>query len=183
MAEMVLQYILVHGYSILFLAFVAELLALPIPGETVMGYIGYLSYEGEMNYVAAIVAVYLGVCTGITMAHLLGRKLGYPFFRKYGHYIHLGPEGLDRAADWFDKYGYGLLVIAYFIPGIRHISGYFSGIMKMPFRLFAAPAFIGALLYAGVFITLGRILGPDMIVGIIAALGLLAFCLFKSRKS
>lgn len=194
MKELVIHYILVHGYIILFFAYVAELLALPLPGETILGYVGYLSYQGEINYSAALAVVYLGVCTGITIAYHLGKRLGNPFFHKYGAYIHLGPERFDRASDWFDRYGYRLLIVAYFIPGIRHITGYTSGIMKTPFRLFAVPAYIGAFLYVSVFITLGRFLGPEwdkyhilihkyiIIAGIIAVLALIAYYLFKNRN-
>ena len=194
MKELVFHYILVHGYVILFLAFMAELLALPLPGETIMGYIGYLSYQGKMNYVAAFAAIYLGVCTGITLSYVIGYKLGNPFFHKYGHYIHLGPERFDKAAEWFDRYGYTLIVAAYFIPGIRHVTGYFSGIMKTPFRLFAMYAYTGAFLYVGIFITLGRILGPEwdryqliiheymIIAGIITLLSLTAYYIYRSRN-
>ncbi len=194
MKELVLHYMVAHGYIILFLAFLAELLALPLPGETIMGYIGYLSYQGKMNYAAAFASVYLGVCTGITLSYLIGKKLGNPFFHKYGHYIHLGPERFDRAADWFDRYGYTLILVAYFIPGIRHVTGYFSGTMKTPFRLFAVYAYLGAFLYAGIFITLGRILGPEwdkyqiiiheyiIAAGTIALLSLLAYYIYRSHK-
>ena len=162
MKELVLSYIMQYGYGILFFAFLLELLALPLPGEFILAYVGYLTYENHMNLIASILVVFLGVCTGITISYYLGYKLGKPFFYKYGHYVYLSPKRLDLVSRWFGMYGYIVLVVAFFIPGIRHVTGYFSGITQTPIYKFLIHAYLGAFLYTTVFILLGRVLGPDL---------------------
>lgn len=159
--ELILQYIAQYGYIVLFLAFVLELLALPLPGETIMFFVGFLTIQGKMGYATSILVVWLGVFTGITIAYFLGMKLGSPFFHKYGSYFHLGPQRFDTASHWFEKYGGKVLIVAYFVPGIRHVTGYLFGIMEKPLRRFIFPAYLGAFLYAVIFISLGRILGSE----------------------
>jgi membrane-associated phospholipid phosphatase len=83
-----------------------------------------------------------------------------PFFEKYGKRIHLGPERLHSTSVWFEKYGNKLLVIALFIPGVRHFTGYFSGITRLPFRIYLSFAVLGSLIWVSTFIILGKMLGP-----------------------
>lgn len=126
-----------------------------------MGFVGFLCYQGKMNWFGSILAVSLGLCTGITLAYLLGRKVGHPFFMKYGHYIHMGPEQMDTMEKWFEKYGGKVLIAGFFIPGIRHFTGYFAGIIELPLRVFMTYAYLGAFIFASTFISLGRLLGPE----------------------
>ena len=150
-----------YGYVILFLSLMLELIALPIPGEFLMGYAGVLVFQGKLGWILSIVIAGLGSCTGMTISYWIGYKLGAPFFYKHGHRIHLGPDRLERMSNWFGNYGNKLLVIAYFIPGVRHFTGYFSGITHISFRAFALYAYIGAFIWTGTFISLGKLLGPQ----------------------
>lgn len=159
--ELVFLYLLKYGYIVLFVSFLLELMALPLPGELIMGFVGYLCYQGKMDWFSSIMAVGLGLCSGITIAYYLGRKFGHPFFLKYGHYIRMGPKQMDSLGKWFEKYGNKVLIAGFFIPGIRHFTGYFAGIIELPLRTFMIYAYLGAFIFASTFISLGRILGPN----------------------
>lgn len=150
-----------YGYIILFISLMLELIALPTPGESFMTYCGLLVYEGKLNWIISIIAATSGVIIGITVSYIIGRFCGYNFFKKYGKYIHLGPEKIDKASLWFDKYGNVLMLVGYFIPGFRHITGYFPGVTKMPYKKFALYSYTGALIWTCIFISLGTILGPE----------------------
>ena len=150
-----------YGYLVLFFSLVLELIAFPLPGEVLMGYCGYLVYKGEMNWVLSILVASSGVIVGITISHFLGSTLGVKFFNKYGHYVHLTPERLSKLSSWFDLFGARLLIVAYFIPGVRHLTGYFSGITGIGYKRFAINAYLGALIWTGAFISLGKSLGSN----------------------
>ncbi|GAB6156020.1 hypothetical protein JCM17380_47720 [Desulfosporosinus burensis] len=181
-----------YGYIVLFVALLLELIAFPTPGEALMTYCGFLVFQGKLNLGISIIVATLGVILGITISYFIGRTLGTPFFQKYGSYIHFGPDKLEKTSQWFERYGNGLLVIAYFIPGVRHITGYFSGIAKIPYVKFALNAYIGAFIWTGTFISLGKILGSNwekfhgaikkylIIGGIVLAIVLL--CIYFYRK-
>lgn len=150
-----------YGYIIIFLSLFLELIALPLPGEILMAYCGFLVFQGKLNYILCILCATLGVVCGVTTAYYLGIKLEMKFFENYGKYVHLGPDRLDKISRWFDKFGNKLLVISYFIPGVRHITGYVSGITRISFKKFAVHAYLGAIIWTLTFITLGKTLGSD----------------------
>ncbi|MFF2753265.1 bifunctional DedA family/phosphatase PAP2 family protein [Psychrobacillus sp. NPDC058041] len=149
-----------YGYYVLGISLFLELLALPLPGEVLMTYAGMMVFQGHFSLVVSILTAGIGTSFGMTISYWIGMKLGPSFFEKHGHKIHFGPEKLKKTSVWFERFGVKLLVIAFFIPGIRHITGYFSGITRMPFRTYALYAYIGAFLWVSTFISLGKILGP-----------------------
>ncbi|MFJ8456182.1 VTT domain-containing protein [Bacillus paramycoides] len=149
-----------HSYLILFAVIVLELIAIPISGEFFMSYAGYFVSQGKMNYTFALLIAVVAGGIGITITYWIGRIGGYRLIEKYGKYVHLGPKRYNKAAAWMEQSGSKLLLFAYFIPGVRHFTGYVSGISRMPYRTFVVPAYIGASLWGFCFITLGKILGP-----------------------
>lgn len=158
--EFVKDWIDQYGYIVLFFSLMLELIAFPLPGELLMSYSGFLVSTGRLNWVTSILLAGIGSCVGMTIAYLVGYKLGYPFFQKYGRRIHFGPERLEKVSRWFSKYGNKMLIIGFFIPGVRHLTGYFSGITKISFRTFVLYAYLGAFFWTSTFISLGRVLGP-----------------------
>lgn len=182
------------GYIVLFAALLLELIALPLPGEVLMSYTGFLIYQGNLNWLASILIGGTGASLGMTLSYWIGFKLGKPFFEKYGHRFHMGPDKIEKTSYWFTKHGNKLLFIAYFIPGVRHITGYFSGITRLPFRTFSLFAYSGAFIWVTVFITIGKILGPQwehfhnsikkylLIGSIVAVIIAILFYLFKKYK-
>ncbi|SEB54084.1 VTT domain-containing protein [Paenibacillus sp. GP183] len=150
-----------HGYLILFLSLFLELLALPLPGELMMGSAGVMVFQGKLSWLGIILAGGAGVSLGMTVSYVIGYRLGLPFFEKYGKYIHFGPDKIERTSVWFEKHGNKLLIAAYYIPGVRHFTGYFSGVTRLSFRSYAIYAYSGAFLWVAVFVTIGKLLGPQ----------------------
>ena len=187
-------YIDQYGYIVLFVALLLELIAFPLPGEVLMSYTGFLVYQGHLNWILSVLIAGIGSCIGMTISYWIGYWLGQPFFEKYGSRFHMGPEQFEKLSLWFTKYGNKLLLIAYFIPGIRHITGYFSGTTRLPFRKYAIFAYTGAFLWVTVFITLGKVLGPQwesfhssikkylIIGGIAATVILIVIYIYKKYK-
>ncbi|TCP24839.1 membrane protein DedA with SNARE-associated domain [Scopulibacillus darangshiensis] len=149
-----------HGYLILFLSLMLELIALPIPTEILMSYAGYLAFNGEMSWTLSMVVGILGSVSGMTIAYIIGLKLGFPFFQKYGRFVHLSPERLNKMSNTFNRYRIPLLLFACFIPGVRHLTGYSAGINRLSFRSFAFFSYLGAAIWVSTFVTLGKVLGP-----------------------
>jgi membrane protein DedA with SNARE-associated domain len=154
-------YIDQFGYIVLFVSLLLEMIAIPLPGEFLMSYSGFLVYQDHLNWTFSILVAGVGTSIGMTISYWIGYRLGIPFFEKYGSRFHMGPDRIEKTARWFSKHGNKLLILACFIPGVRHITGYFSGITRLPFRTYARYAYSGAFLWVTVFITLGKILGPQ----------------------
>lgn len=150
-----------YGYIAVLISLVLELIAFPLPGEALMTYCGYVVYMNKMGYLLSIIVATSGAIIGITISYFIGRALEIRLIEKYGCYIHLNKNRMDKISTWYQKYGGILLIVAYFIPGIRHITGYFSGMTKVSYKKFAISAYLGALIWTTTFISLGRVLGAN----------------------
>lgn len=150
-----------YGYFTLYFALALELIALPTPGEMLMTYCGYLVYEGKLSYFPSILAAAAGAITGISISYFLGYTLGHEFFERYGRFFHITEDRLEKISKSFEVYGSKLLIVAYYIPGVRHLTGYFSGITRINYKKFAANAYAGAFIWAASFITIGKVLGSN----------------------
>ena len=159
--EMLFKLLTEHVYVILFLSLILEFAALPLPGETMMVVAGVMAYNNHGSYLGMIIASALGTVIGMQFSYEVGRRLGTKAVDKYGMYIGLTPYRMTKAAEFFNKFGNIVIVIAYFLPGVRHILGYFSGISRIDAKKFHIYSTIGGVFWVVVFITLGYILGPS----------------------
>ncbi|WEK53194.1 MAG: DedA family protein [Candidatus Cohnella colombiensis] len=168
-----------YGYEVLFLGLLLEYVALPFPGETTMLYAGYLSYEGVIRAWPAFVCAFAGTTIGMTITYFVGRTAGSPFLEKYGKWVFITPAKMEKTRHWFERYGKLLVFIGYFIPGVRHVTGYFSGIIGYSYRSFAIYAYTGALFWCGLFIFLGNHFGSqwDTVLKWLHKLGWQAFAI------
>ncbi|TGA99394.1 hypothetical protein E4665_03425 [Sporolactobacillus shoreae] len=183
-----------YGYITVFLSLMLELILIPIPNEALLSYVGILSFHGKMNLVFSLLSAGAGGMVGVTVSYWIGYKLGAPFFRKFGHYIHMGPEKMERLSKWYGRYGKVLLIFSYFVPGIRHVASIISGVIRLPFRSFALFSYIGVFLWTGTFISLGYLLGPEwdkyqgiikrwlVVASIIIGIFVLGYIIFKANR-
>ena len=159
--EMLFKLLTEHVYVILFVSLILEFAALPLPGETMMVLAGVMAYNNHGSYIGMIIASALGTVMGMQFSYEIGRRLGTKAVDKYGMYIGLTPYRMTKAAEFFNKFGNIVIVIAYFLPGVRHILGYFSGISRIDAKKFHIYSTIGGVFWVVVFITLGYVLGPS----------------------
>jgi membrane protein DedA with SNARE-associated domain len=148
-----------YGYAGLFAGLLLGILGLPIPDETLLVFCGYLIYRGRLDFTIAFFAGFAGSLCGITLSFYLGRSVGRKVVHRYGKYIRLTPEHLDRVDRWFDRIGAWSLSIGYFIPGIRHFTALVAGMGHMRYLTFALFAYSGAAVWVALFLTLGYVFG------------------------
>jgi membrane protein DedA with SNARE-associated domain len=151
-----------YGYWVLFTGLCTESLALPFPGELAMAFSGHMVYLGKFNLGFVLLCAFLGATLGTTITYFLGKKLGLPFFEKYGKFFFMHPKTLLKLKKWFGKYGNKLLLVSYFIPGLRHFTGYFSGILGIRLRTFLFFNHLGAFLWIFTYVMLGNIFGAQL---------------------
>ena len=159
MQQQVLAWITQYGYLAIFSLLVLGIVGLPVPDETLLTFTGYLVYRGHMWFGGAFLAAFLGSTCGITLSYTLGRTFGLTLIHRYGRYLRITEEHVEKAHAWFRKAGHWSLTIGYFIPGVRHFTAYAAGMSDLEWPTFAAFAYSGAALWAGTFIGLGYLLG------------------------
>ncbi|MGS5019795.1 DedA family protein [Paenibacillus sp. JJ1683] len=87
---------------------------------------------------------------------MIGYKAGMHVIERYGHWLFLKQELVEKTHRYYDKYGGPLLLVSFFIPGVRQFIGYFIGeqwpnmfsIIEQYLKFF----FIGVAFLAGVWV-------------------------------
>jgi len=152
-----------YGYVAIFGLLMIGIFGLPVPDETLLTLSGYLAFKGDLSLIPTMVVVYAGTITGITLSYVLGRLVDYALLEKYGGYLHLTPERLHRAQNWFDRFGKWFLLFGYFLPGFRHVTAILAGVSKLRPVVFACFAYLGAFCWSLTFLFLGYFLGKDWV--------------------
>lgn len=151
-------FLMKHGYVGIFFALALGVLGVPIPDEVLMTYAGYAVSRGVLHMPYTILSAFLGASVGISISYFIGLKWGLPLLIKVGPYIHISPKKIESTQRMFARYGSYLLLVGYFLPGVRHITAYLAGISSMDYRRFAVFAYAGALIWSMTFLLLGRAL-------------------------
>ena len=81
---------------------------------------------------------------------------------RWGKYVFLTPERLDKAEDFFDRQGAKIITIARFIEGLRQANGIIAGITKMHWLRFLAYNALGAALWVGTWVSIGYFAGQHI---------------------
>jgi membrane protein DedA with SNARE-associated domain len=134
----------------------------PVPGETVLILSAVYAGAGRLNI--ALVAL-LGFCgavlgdnIGFAIGHFGGRRLA----ARYGRYIFLTPDRLDRAAAFFDRHGGKIIIVARFVEGLRQANGIIAGTTGMHWARFVVFNAIGAALWVAVWTSVGYFSGSHI---------------------
>ena len=147
--------------GLFFVIFLEEVgVPLPAPGDAAIAYGGYLTTTGAIPYPLAYLAVISGAVLGSACNLTITRKYGRPFIRRYGRYIGLTEEKLNRAEQYFKRWGPWTIIIGRHIPGMRIVISALSGILNVPYRVFTPCVLLSSAIWAAIFLELGRRVGP-----------------------
>lgn len=150
-----------YGYGAIFVLLMLGIVGLPVPDETLLLFVGYLSFNGTLRLEPALATAFFGSACGISLSYAIGRFLGMRTIKKWAPRFHILPSHLARTYAWVERWGKYTLLIAYFIPGIRHVAALVVGASLLPPAVFARFAYTGALLWSGTFIGMGFVAGEE----------------------
>ena len=102
-----------------------------------------------------------GSACGISVSYAIGRIVGPHAVVKFAPLLHIRPAQLAHTYQWMERWGKYVLLIAYFIPGVRHVAALTAGASQLRSSVFARFAYSGALLWSGTFIGLGYVTGAE----------------------
>lgn len=150
-----------YGYVGVFFILLLEMVGIPFPTETTLTISGFEWTQGVFKLVPLLLSAAIGNIVGSTIAYGIGRILGRPVIVRFGRYIGITNERLDKANVTFAKYQGTIVLFGKFIAGIRVLIPYLAGINKMPFVVFTIYNAVSALVWAGLFIIVGRYIGVE----------------------
>ncbi len=151
-----------YGSIALFGFLLLGIVAFPIPEETLMVIAGTLIHKGKLAVLPTLLAAYLGSMCGITISYLLGRMTDKYFLKKYGYLIGLSQSRLEAVHGWIHRFGKLTILFGYFIPGLRHFTGFAVGAAELEYAGFAPFAYGGAIIWASTFLAIGYFLGKGL---------------------
>ena len=102
------------GYLGVALWVAIESVIIPIPSELVLPFAGFLVGEGTAiepltgqpwNVILVTLFGTVGATLGALVAYAIGMFGGRPVIERWGRYVGITPEDLDRADDFFDRHG------------------------------------------------------------------------------
>lgn len=155
------EWITRYGYAGIVLLLMLGIVGLPVPDETLLTFVGYLSFKGDLAFLPSVAAAFLGSSTGISLSYGIGRAAGSQAMTKLGPLLHLSAEHIADGQAWLRRWGRYALIIGYFVPGVRHLVALLAGASNLPLHVFAPFAYCGALLWSATFIAIGYGLGEE----------------------
>ncbi len=121
-----------------------ESACLPLPSEVIMPFAGYLVSKGELNLWLVATAGAIGCNIGSIAAYEVGRHGGRTLVSKYGRYILVSLNDLDRSERFFARYGGLAVLVCRVLPVVRSFIAVPAGIARMPLARFHLYTFLGS---------------------------------------
>ena len=157
-----LEFVLRHGYTLVFLVVLMEQAGLPIPSLPILLAVGALAGAGKMSLPLA-----LGLAV---VASLIADSIWYGLGRLRGHSIlsllcriSLEPDScVRRTENTFAQRGARSLLVAKFIPGLSTVAPPLAGLLRMRLWRFFTWDAAGALLWAGAYAGIGFVFSAEL---------------------
>jgi membrane protein DedA with SNARE-associated domain len=151
-----------YGYLAVAGLVLLEDFGVPVPGETVLILGAVYAGAGRLNIVLVGLLAFVAAVIGDNIGFAVGHFGGRPLVERYGRYIFLTPERLDKATGFFERHGGKIVVVARFIEGLRQANGIIAGISGMHWAKFLGFNAIGAALWVAVWCAIGYLSGSHI---------------------
>jgi membrane protein DedA with SNARE-associated domain len=149
------------GYPGVFLLIMLESTLVPIPSEIVMPFAGYMASQGEFSLPVILIINSVAAVAGSGLCYWIGVVGGKPFLTRYGKYVLVRQHDIEKTEAFFARHGKKTILIARFLPGIRHVISVPAGVARMPLRGFFVQTFLGSTIWGGALILLGYYVGAN----------------------
>jgi len=181
------------GYGGVFVGMMLESTGLPIPSEVIMPFAGYVVWKGGLTLIGITLAGTLGCLAGSLIAYYIGLWGGRPLLERYGKYVLIRKGELDRADEWFKKYGDSAVFISRLLPVVRTFISFPAGIVHMDVKKFSLYTVLGSLPWCFALAYIGVLLGPHWedikglfryldIVVIVGIIALVAYLIYHRER-
>ncbi len=146
----------------------AENIFPPIPSELIMPLAGFTAHtkpESGLTISSVIIAGLLGTMLGTMPWYYLGVWLGEERLRsladRYGKWVGMTGDDLDRANRWFYRHGNVAVFLGRLVPGLRTVISLPAGISRMRLAPFLPYSTLGSGIWISFLTGAGYILGKN----------------------
>jgi membrane protein DedA with SNARE-associated domain len=103
---------------------------------------------GAGAFVVMALAGTLGYLVGAIVGWWIGLRGGRRLLERHGRWLHLGPERLERAERWFDRWGNVGVLIGRLTPLVRSFVSIPAGVFEMRLAPYTVLTLIGSAIWA-----------------------------------
>jgi membrane-associated protein len=132
-----------------------------LPGDSLLVTAGILSAGGFIPLKGLLLPVMLCAFVGDQIGYWIGRSAGAALYRREDSFFFRRSH-LQRAHDFYEKYGGRAVILARFVPIIRTFCPPVAGAAKMPYGRYVAFDIFGSIFWVGAMILGGYTLGHSV---------------------
>lgn len=158
--EVATEFIGSAGVAAVFLLMTLESACIPIPSEAIMLFAGFAVSKGELTLFGIVAAGVLGNLVGSWISYAVG-YLGRLDLLEKNRFIHVNPRHLQKADDWFERYGAVTVFFSRMLPLVRTFISLPAGVARMPFWRFTAYTLAGCIPWVLALALLGKGVGSN----------------------
>jgi undecaprenyl-diphosphatase len=162
MHRTIAQLVEAYGYWFLFILVAIESFGVPLPGEAALVSAAAYAALGRLNVWFVIVAAASGAIVGDNAGYWVGRRGGIALVKRYGRHVGLSEAKLDRAHEFFERYGARTVFFGRFIALLRSWAAALAGVASMPYATFTTYNALGGIAWALLFGWLGFAFGRNL---------------------
>jgi len=155
------------GYWVVGLLMTMESSVLPLSSESIIPLAASWSNTGKIHIglPGIVIAGAIGSWLGATLVYWLARLAGRPLLVRYGRFVLITPEKIQKAEIWSAHYGSAGVFVARLLPGARQLVGIPAGIAKFDYLKFSLFTLAGSAIWCSVLCWLGVKIGADITKG------------------
>jgi membrane-associated protein len=132
-----------------------------LPGDSLLVTAGIFSAAGVIPLKWLLLPVMLCAIVGDQIGYWIGRSAGAALYRREDS-LFFRRSHLERAHDFYEKYGGRAIILARFVPIIRTFCPPVAGAAKMPYSKYLAFDIFGGIFWVGAMILGGYSLGRSV---------------------
>ena len=125
-----------------------------LPGDSLLITAGIVSYAGLIPLKWLLLPVMLCAIAGDQLGYWIGRSAGPALYRREDSFFFRRSH-LQRAHDFYEKYGGRAVILARFVPVVRTFCPPVAGAAKMPYSRYLLFDALGGVLWIGTMILSG----------------------------
>lgn len=162
------------GYLGVAIAVALETILAPIPSEGILPMAGWKASASAADpslvepltgapWSLPVVVLFAtaGSLVGALAGYAIGAWGGRPLLDRFGRYVGIRAGDLDRAHEWFERWGAWAVFLGRMVPLVRTFVSYPAGISRMSLGRFVVFSTLGSLVWNAALIGSGFLVGEN----------------------
>jgi undecaprenyl-diphosphatase len=150
-----------YGYLVVLFGVMLGTTGIPFPSAAILLAAGVLVQQGHLNLGDTILFGFLGAIIGNQIGYWVGHRAGRSFVLKWGRYVKLTPERLERVEDLFARHGGKAVFAARFFSISRVLEALVAGVSRMHWGTFLFYSVLGGAVWATAAVLVGYFFGES----------------------